>query len=350
MSDPSPSANGEPITPGRILQVGMGFWASKTLLSAVGMGLFTLLAENPLPAREIQKELGLADRSLFDFLDALVALGFLEREGLKQEAIYRNAPDADRFLDRKKPTYVGGMLEMANDRLYPFWGDLEEGLRTGKPQNEIKGEDEDLFFEKLVEDEDRLRQFVRAMAGTQMGNFEALIEQFDFSEYDLVCDVGGASGAFAVQLARAYDGVDCITFDLPPVEPIAREHVHEAGLEGRIEVMSRDFFEEPLPQADVHTMGNILHDWNLEEKKELIEKSHESLGDGGALIVIENVIDDERRENEFGLLMSLNMLIETPGGFDFTMREFDRWTTEAGFSETERLELGGPASAAIAYK
>jgi len=331
------------------MQVGMGFWASKTLLAAVKLDLFTILAEKPRTAVEIQDELDLADRSLYDFLDALVALGFLERDGVKETATYRNAPDTDRFLDRSKREYIGGMLEMANDRLYPFWGNLETALRTGRPQNELKHDDE-RFFEKLFEDRDRLEQFMRAMAAVQMGNFKSLVRKFDFSPYDVVCDLGGASGAFVVELARQYDDVTCITLDLPPVEPIARERVEAAGLEDQIEVVSRDFFEDPIPEADVHTMGNILHDWSIEEKLELIHRAYENLPDGGALIAIENVIDDARSDNEFGLLMSLNMLIETPGGSDFTMRQFSGWARDAGFSKTEKVPLAGPSSAAIAYK
>jgi len=126
------------VDPSKIMQIGMGFWASKTLLTAVNMELFTYLSSGELSGKEIQKKLGLHDRGLYDFLDTLVALGFLKRSGLKETAIYANSDDANLFLDKNKPNYVGGMLEMANNRLYPFWGTLEEGLKTGKPQNETK--------------------------------------------------------------------------------------------------------------------------------------------------------------------------------------------------------------------
>lgn len=337
------------VTPENIMKVGFGYMASKVLLSAVKMGLFTDLAKQPMSGEEIRQKFDLDGRGLYDWLDALVALGFLEREGLKEEAVYRNAPDADRFLDQNKKGYIGGMLEMANDRLYPFWGDLETALETGNPQNEIKHKDTD-FFEELYKDEERLKQFTRAMAGVQMGNFQVLTNEFDFESYESLCDIGGADGELCIQLAEHYDHLDCINFDLPKVASIAEDKIARNGLEDRIKVVAGDFWEDDLPEADVITMGNILHDWGLDEKMTLLEKAHESLPDGGACIVIENIIDDDRSENIFGLTMSLNMLIETPDGFDFTGRQFGKWCDEVGYRSTEIIPLAGPASAAVAYK
>ena len=208
---------GEQPTPEKIMQIGLGFWASKTLLSAVEMGLFTELARKPETLEDVQARLGLHPRSARDFLDALVALGFLER----REGNYANTPSTDVFLDRKKPSYIGGILEMANQRLYGHWGHLTEGLRTGLPQNEVRG--------------------------------------------------GGQS-----------------TF-------------------------------EALPK-------------------------------GGAFIVYEAIIDDERSNNAFGLLMSLNMLIETYGGFDYTGADCQGWMREAGFSETRVEHLVGPDSMVVGIK
>ncbi len=337
------------INPSHIMQVGMGFWASKTLLAAVKLGLFTHLNGSPLTARELGDRMGLHERGTVDFFDTLVSLGLLEREGNGKNARYTNTPETAQFLDKEKPQYIGGILEMANDRLYPFWGDLEVGLKTGKPQNEIKHSGES-FFEALYADPERLRQFIGAMSGVQMGNFIALAGQFDFSQYHTLCDVGGASGMLAIQVAKQHPHMKCITFDLPPVEPIARETIEKFGIPDRVTAVSGDFFTDDLPKADVITMGNILHDWNLENKKLLIQKAYNALPEGGALIAIENIIDDDRRQNTFGLLMSLNMLIELGDGFDFTGADFDGWTKEIGFRETRTMPLTGPASAVIAIK
>lgn len=324
--------------------------AAKTLLAAVRFDLFTLLSAGPLNGAEIQRKLGLHPRSLYDFLDALVALGFLTREGIKENARYHNTEETAAFLDRNKPSYVGGILEMANNRLYKFWGHLEEALQTGLPQNEVK-ESGTSLFDALYGDPARLREFITAMRGAQIGAIMAFARQFDFSQYTTLCDIGGASGALAVQVARDNPHMTCLTADLPAVRPIAEEYITAAGLGDRVKAVTLDFFnDDAFPKADVITMGNILHDWGLRDKKMLIKKAYDALPKGGAFVVMENIIDNERSSNVAGLLMSLNMLIETGEGFDYTFRDFEEWVTEAGFSKAEVQELAGPTSAAIAIK
>ncbi|WNH07659.1 methyltransferase [Thalassobellus suaedae] len=343
------TTNTNQINPSKIMQIGMGFFASKTLLSAVNMELFTHLANGALSGEDIQNKLGLNERSLFDFLDALVALGFLQRSGLKENALYSNSDDSDLFLDKNKLSYIGGILEMSNNRLYPFWNDLEECLKTGKPQNETKNAGKPLF-EAIYANEDRLREFIHGMGGVQSGNFMKLAHDFDFSKYNTLCDVGGSGANLSIHIAKNNSHMRCISFDLPPVGPIAKENVDALGLSDKIEIVSGDFFVDDLPKADVITMGNILHDWGSEDKVMLIKKAYDALPEGGALIVIENIIDDERNKNVFGLLMSLNMAIETDQGFDFTASNFDQWAKEAGFNETGVMPLTGPSSAVIAIK
>ena len=142
----------------------------------------------------------------------------------------------------------------------------------------------------------------------------------------------------------------CTSFDLPVVEPIAKRRIEAAGLSDRVKAVGGDFFVDPLPDADVITMGLILHDWNLENKMHLVKAAYDALPEGGVFIAIENIIDDARRENVFGLLMSLNMLIEFGDAFDFTGADFDGWCRQVGFRETQTMPLAGPASAAIAFK
>ena len=327
----------------------MGFMGSKTLLSAVELGLFTTLADRAMTAAELQAALDLHPRAVPDFPDALLALGLLARDGDGAEARYRNTPETACFLDKNSPAYIGGILEMANDRLYPFWSDLSEALRTGMPQNEIKHTGEPMFAKLYVEPR-RLEQFMSAMAGVSAGNFKAFAEKFDFSQYRTLADIGGATGQLACMVAAANPHLHCTTFDLPPVQPIAERYVAAAGLSGRVTAVSGDFFVDDLPRADVITMGMILHDWNLEKKKILIRKAYEALPDGGAFVVIESLIDDERRRNAFGLLMSLNMLVEFGDAFDYTAADFQGWCEEVGFRRFEVIELAGPSSAAVAYK
>lgn len=335
--------------PGPILQTGFAFWSSKVLLTAVEMGLFTRLAGRELTADELGRELDIHPRGRRDFFDALVALKFLDRRGDGPQARYANTPAAGLYLDRSSPRYVGGILEMLNARLYKFWHDLPEALRTGRPQNETRHGQKGMF-ETLYEEEPRLEQFMGGMTGISRINFEAFARKFDFSKYRTLCDVGGATGLLSTEVSKLHPHLRCTSFDLPAVEPIARRHIAAAGLSDRVSTASGDFFRDPLPRADVITMGMILHDWNLEKKRHLIRAAYDALPPGGALVAIEALIDDARRENAFGLLMSLNMLIEFGDAFDFTAADFRGWCTEAGFRRFEVIPLAGASSAAVAYK
>jgi hypothetical protein len=238
---------------------------------------------------------------------------------------------------------------MANARLYPFWGSLTEALRTGHPQNEAKGGEEDPFA-AVYADPSRLEGFLKAMTGISLGSAIAIANKFPWDRYKTFVDIGAAQGGLPVQVALAHDHLSGGGFDLPPVGPIFEEYVDSHGLGERLRFYPGDFFEDPLPTADVLVMGHILHDWDLEEKRALLAKAYEALPEGGALIVYEALIDDERRENTFGLLMSLNMLIETPAGFDYTGADCCSWMRDAGFRETYVEHLVGPDSMVVGIK
>jgi len=335
----------EALNPEKILQTGMAFWASKTLLSAVEMGVFTALSRGPESFDSLSVRLGLHPRSACDFLDALVALGFLVRNS----DVYANTPETDLFLDRNKPSYVGGILEMANSRLYPFWAHLTQGLRTGLPQNEIRTGGPGLF-ETLYADPARLKEFLGAMTGISHGANMTIAYAVPWKDYRTFVDIGTAQGDLAVQIALANPHLQGVGFDLPEVAPIFEAYAGAAGVTDRLSFQAGNFFKQELPQADVVLMGHILHDWDLPTKKMLIKKAFDAVSVGGALIVYETIIDDDRSKNAFGLMMSLNMLIETPGGFDYTGADCCGWMKEAGFSTTRVEHLVGPDSMVIAIK
>lgn len=338
--------NPQPI-PDRIMQLGLGFWGSKTLLSAIELDLFSILAAGPLEAEALRARLGLHTRSAVDFFDALVALGMLRRDDVPTPR-YSNTPETDMFLDRAKPTYAGGMLEMANARLYGFWGSLTEALRTGHQQNESKtGGD---LFGALYRDPARLRQFLSGMTGISMGCAKAIAERFPWKKHKTFIDIGGAQGAVPVQVAMAHPHLTGGNFDLPVVGPVFEEYVASFGLSSRLKFYPGDFFNDPVPSADVLIMGHILHDWNLDQKLAILAKCFQALPKGGELIVYEALIDDQRRTNAFGLLMSLNMLIETSGGFDYTGADCSRWMKQVGFSHTRVEHLVGPDAMVVATK
>ena len=327
------------------MQTGLAFWASKTLLSAVEMEVFTELAKHPEDLATLSGRLGLHPRSSRDFLDTLVALGFLERTA----GIYSNTPATELFLDKSKASYIGGILEMANARLFRFWNSLTPALRTGLPQNEASHGETDMFA-TLYADPVRLKTFLVSMSGISHGANLTIAAKFPWASYKTVVDCGTAQGDLVTQVCLQNPHLSGIGFDLPQVSPIFKEFVAANGLASRVRFQPGSFFTEPLPKADVIMMGHILHDWNLEEKRMLVRKAYEALSTGGAFIVYECLIDDDRRKNAFGLMMSLNMLIETSGGFDYTGADCSSWMKEAGFRETRVEHLVGPDSMVIGIK
>ncbi len=321
------------------MQVASGFWTSKVLLSAVEMGVFSELADGPQEFEGLAARLDLHLRSAKDFLDTLVALGFLERSG----SWYCNGAEADLYLDKEKSSYIGGALEMANARLYGFWGSLTEALRTGEPQNETKNSGGESPFTALYAEPARLKGFLSAMSGLSRGANQRIAQMVPWAKYGSFADLGTAQGDLAVQIALVNPHLEGIGFDLAAVGPAFEEYAKTNGVQSRVRFQAGDFFKDELPRVDVITMGHILHDWNLEEKKRLIAKAYEALMPGGLLVVYDAIIDDDRRKNAFGLIMSLNMLIETPGGFDYTGRECMEWMEEAGIPRiTECSTWWGP--------
>lgn len=331
-------------TPDHILGTGLAFWNAKALLSAVEMELFTELAKHPADLATLQGRMGLHPRGARDFLDGLVALGFL----LREDGIYRNTPETDLFLDKAKPSYIGGILEMANHRLFKFWGALTTALRTGESQNESKGGHDP--FTALYADPASLREFLRAMSGVSRGANVTIARQFPWSQYQTCADIGTAQGDLVTQIALANPHLHGIGFDLPEVGPIFDDYIAENQLTDRVKFSGGSFFTDDLPQADVLLFGHILHDWDLETKRMLLRKAYSALPPGGAVVVYDAIIDDDRSKNVFGLMMSLNMLIETPGGFDYTGADCVGWMYEAGFRDCRVEHLVGPDSMVIGIK
>jgi hypothetical protein len=333
-----------PRTPSELLELGLSFWRSKALLSAVELGVFLELSRAPRTGRELVAALGLNGRGAIDLFDALVALGVLTRV----DGVYANAATAEEFLVPGKPSYVGGALELAGSRLYPVWGALTEALRSGSAQNEAR--DEEDYYGNLVRDRERLSVFLRAMSGLSLASSRAIAERFPWARYRTFADIGGARGELAIRLCERHPHLSGVTFDLPAVEPHFAENVASFGLASRVGFVAGDFFHDPLPNADVIVMGHVLHNWDLEKKTVLVKKAYEALPPAGALVVYEALIDDERRENAFGMLMSLNMLLVTSGGFVFTGEECSAWMRDAGFRETRVAHLDGPDSMVIGIK
>lgn len=337
------------LNPGRILDMGFGFFASQALITAIQIGVFTCLGKGEKASTELRRELDLHGRGALDFLDALVALGLLSKRRICDQVFYRNTEESTRYLDRSSEEYVGGIFTMSGNRLYRSWSYLGDALRTGQPQSEAKNSDKPLFDE-IFTDQKLVREFCAAMSGLSRHNFDVFTDSFPFDRFERHVDLGASTGLLSKFAVTKYPNLKSIAFDLPQVAAVTRECVENWQLSHRIEVVPGSFFTDPLPRGDLITLGLILHDWNLEKKLDILRRAYEALSPGGALVVIENLIDDERRENAFGLLMSLNMLIEFGDGFDYSFEEFSSWCSQIGFKRCEKMHIFGSCSAGVAYK
>ncbi|GAA2411575.1 methyltransferase [Actinomadura vinacea] len=315
-----------------VLRMGIAYFQSKVLLSAVELGVFTRLAQEPATEAELRAGLGLHGRAARDFLDALVALGLLRRD----RGRYENTPVADTYLDERKPTYSGGFLTML-DRQFTKWGELTRLLREGGIDYPVEEEKEQ--HDDMHADPARLRRFMSAMDGINQFTAPALAETYDWGGRRLFADLGGARGNLAAELVKAHPRLDGIVMDLPAVRPVFEEHIDGLGLSGRVRFQGGDFFTDPLPEAEVLILGHVLHDWSPELRAMLVERAYAALPPGGELLVYDVMIDDERRENDFGLLTSLHMMLVSPGGGEYTAADCRAWMRDAGFAGTRAVRL-----------
>lgn len=320
----------------RLLSVAAGFMAAKAMLSAVELGIFTWLGDGPRSGARLAAEAGLHPRGAQDFLDALVALGLLERDG----DVYRNTPDADTYLDQHKPTYVGGILETANAWYYSLWGSLTDALRTGEPQAEADGVDHSPAA-------DRARRYQDGMAWLLAPLARVLIGRIDWTRFGRVVELGGGIGPVVIQLAQSFPH---ISGGVMGEAPEFAENVERLFLDDRLEVFDGDCFTDPLPPADAYVLGGILHRRAAAERDALLARVHGSLPSGGTVIVYNTMLDDSRRQNALGFLASLTMLLETPAGREFTTAECREWLQRAGFRTVTTEVLGQGWSAVIGVK
>ena len=328
----------------RLFEIGSAYRQAKVLLSAVELGVFSELAAGPLDARDLASRIQVHGRPARDFFDALVATGLLTRD---DEGRYRNTEESDFYLDRAKPTYLGASFDQYNRREYALWGSLTQSLKTGNPAAETHGQD---HFGSLYNDPARFRTFVTAMTSGSLLAAQGIAHQFPWENYQTLCDVGTAQGCLPVQVALAHPHVRVIGFDLPMLRSAFEEYAVERNVADRVSFAGGDFFKDPLPQADVIVLGRVLHNWDLEAKKMLLDKAYRAIRKGGAVIVYDMLIDDDRRTSTTGLLSSLNMLLWTAGGFGYTATDCTGWMRSAGFAKTMVRDLPGGNSMIIGEK
>jgi hypothetical protein len=260
---------------------------------------------------------------------------------------YANSAETDCYLDRNKPSYIGGLLESSGTRLYGVWGSLTAALRTGHPQCEKSAASN---FSPLYADAVARNTFVSGLTAKTRPVGKALATRFPWRDYSTLIDVGTAEGCLPVEIAQAHPHITGGGFDLPALVSLFDAYVQARGLAHRLRFYPGDFFSDPLPAADVLILGRVLHNWNLATKKMLLRRAYEALPHGGALIVYEHLIDDARRENSAGLLSSLHMLLVSAGGFDFTGADCMDWMHEADFHDMRVEALTTDQSMVVGIK
>ena len=324
---------------GNLLKIHMLYWPSQVILTAVELDLFATLGEQSLTAEQISNKVGIMLHCSYDFLDALVALRFLQREGDGKDAKYKNFAGIPKMLDK----HTGFMIEG-----YKYWSRLKDALTIGKCLAGIKEEQDqqvdEIYANTYYSDQIRLQEFHNAMDSLQEDNFNNLVKAFDFSIYNTMLDIGSGSCLLSKIVNKHYPKLRITNFDLPNAFPKI------SGQNENIFYISGDFFKTNLPQSDLITMCNVLHNWGSEKKMILLRKAYNSLTAGGVLIIVENIIDDLRRVNAHSLMMSLNMLIEFGEGSNSTCYDFNILTQNIGFKDFKFIQLTGQSGAFIAYK
>ncbi|GAA3082025.1 methyltransferase [Streptomyces olivoverticillatus] len=323
-----------------VMNIASGFWRARALFSAMDIGLFTHLAKGPATQQELEKALSLHPSAAADFLDALVALDLLHRE----DGRYANTAAADRYLDQGKDSYVGGFFTFMSYALYPAWGRLTALLRGGSRQ---EGLDD---FGDWYKDLDQVRGFMDAMDSVSAPVTEELVRHFDWSAYRTVADLGGARGNLVGHLVKAHPHLRGTTFDVPAIKPLFEEHVAKLGVADRAAFMGGDFRTDPLPEADVVIFGHVLHDWDTDTRKLLVKRAYDAVRPGGALLIYEELLDDDRHGPARSLLMSLNMRLVRSGGSEYTAAECRVWLEAAGFTGMSVEDLTATERLIVARK
>jgi hypothetical protein len=334
----------KPITPEHIFKIAYAFREAKTLFSAVELGVFTALADGPMEYDSLRNRTGLHERGAHDFLDSLVALGLLYRQ---EDGRYRNTPEADIYLSRCSASYVGGQIDHLNMREYPYWMFLTRALQTGHPQFADRPQGN---HGALCSNPAETETFAQTISRCTLAVARALATRFPWKDYNTVVDIGSAEGCLPVQIAQFHWHISGGGFDLAPVGPIFNAYVNNHGLSQRLRFYPGDFLVNPLPAADVLVMGRILHNWELPTKKMLLAKAYAALPPGGALIVYERLVDDDRKESKAGLLGSLNTLVMTENGFDYSASECFGWMKETGFERVWAEPLTADQSMVVGVK
>jgi acetylserotonin O-methyltransferase len=325
-----------------VLQLLDAFRASKVMFTAVALGVFDLL---PASAADLASATSNHPDALARLLDACTALGLLVRDG----EVYRNLPVASQYLRRDSPDTLTGYILYSDRILYPLWGNLAQAVREGTHRWEQTFGGRSGIFENLFADDQAKVTFLQGMHGMGLVSSPAVVAAFDLSRFTHLCDLGGATGHLAIEACRRYTSLRATVFDLPPVIPQAQRFIDQSSLAGRLAVHPGDFFTDPLPDADLYSLGRIVHDWSEPKIHALLAKIHQALPAGGGLLIAERILYPFKDGPLSGNLQSLNMLVVTEGK-ERNAQEYEALLHEAGFTRFQARSTGRPLDAMLAIK
>jgi acetylserotonin N-methyltransferase len=331
--------------PKPILELIDAFRRSKTMLTAVSMGVFEALHERPADVAALSASLPANSDALERLLDACVGMGLLR----KQSGIYAIEPVAETYLCDQSPYSLSGYVRYSNEALFPLWANLADAVREGTDRWAQTFGWHGSLFDHFFKTEDRKRTFLRGMHGFGQLSSPAVVAACDLTGFHRLVDLGGATGHLAMAACERYPQLRATVFDLPPVIEVAREYLDASPARERIELTPGDFFEDDLPPADLYSLGRILHDWSEDKIRLLLRKIGEALPPGGGLLIAEKLLDENKSGPTPAQMQSLNMLICTEGK-ERTLSEYTTLLREAGFASVEARRTGTPLDAILAIK
>lgn len=321
------------------------FRRSKTMFAAVELGIFDALAAGPKSLQSLAEELRADSEALRRLLDACVGLSLLQRVGGE----YQNTPSAAAYLCQESPHRLTGYINYSNGVMWKLWSHLEDAVREGTHRWQQAYGWDGPIFSHFFRDENAKREFLMGMHGFGVISSPQVVQAFDLSGFRRLADLGGATGHLAIAACRRYPGLRAVVHDLPEALPLAREIVGESGLGDRIELVGGDFFVDPLPEADLYAVGRILHDWSREKVDRLLRRMHEHLPPGGAVLIAEKLLWEDRAGPTWAQMQDLNMLTCTEGK-ERSLSEYNELLQHAGFSQVRGCRTSSPLDAIFAIK
>jgi len=333
MSSPDPSV---------VLDLIEAFRRSKTMFTAVRLGVFDRL---PATAEHLGRTLEADPGALGRLLDGCVGLGLLQKNADR----YENTPASDAYLRKQSPQRLTGYIEYSDQVLYRLWGCLDGAVKEGTHRwKNALGLDGPIFSSFFRTPEAR-SEFLAGMHGLGLLTSPAVVRVFNLNRFRHLADLGGATGHLAVAACERYGEMYATVFDLAEVVEEARAHVNVSRAAGRIRLQAGDFFQDPLPEADLYAVGRILHDWSEPKIRTLLTRIHAALPPGGGLLIAEKLLDEDRAGPVATQMQSLNMLVCTEGR-ERTESEYRALLEEAGFTQVEARRTGASLDAVLAIK